>query len=210
MMPPYMLDGMNSAEMLISNMDYACVNGAVITQEYLDGNQDAYLIKCKAKYRDRLKICSLYETGKLAVLDGFDGVKIPAGRLSDPNLCRLSSVFSQAEKSGKFLSIDLADGDSQTGYMNKLLTDYPDLRVAVGHFGMVTKDNWQEQIKLARHKNCFIESGGLTWLFHKEFYPYKDAVLAVKEAADICGIEKLMWGSGYSENYGSYYIFYGI
>ena len=37
MMPPYMDDGRNTAERLIANMDYACVNGVVVTQEYIDG-----------------------------------------------------------------------------------------------------------------------------------------------------------------------------
>ena len=38
MMPPYMLTGENSPEMLISNMDYAGVSGAVIVGEVMDGN----------------------------------------------------------------------------------------------------------------------------------------------------------------------------
>lgn len=37
-LPPYMTDDENTAEHLISNMDYAGVNGAVITQEEIDGN----------------------------------------------------------------------------------------------------------------------------------------------------------------------------
>lgn len=179
-------------------MDYAGVNGAVITQEYLDGNQDEYLLECKNKFSHRIKICALYEEGKKLNLEGFGfGVKIPASRLKDQNLCHISEIFEQAEKSGKFLSIDLGDGDSQTGYMEELLTDFPNLRVAIGHFGMVTTKNWQEQIKLARHKNCYIESGGLTWLFNKEFYPYPNGIRAIKEAAEICGMEKLM-GSGFT------------
>ena len=55
----------------------------------------------------------------------------------------------------------------------------------------------QKQIALAKYKNVYIESGGLTWLFHKEFYPYPSAVDAILEASDICGIKKLMWGSDY-------------
>ncbi|MGN0522911.1 MAG: amidohydrolase family protein, partial [Eubacterium sp.] len=42
-----------------------------------------------------------------------------------------------------------------------------------------------------------IESGGITWLFNSEFYPYPSAIKAIKEAIDICGIDKLMWGSDY-------------
>ncbi|MBO5494456.1 MAG: amidohydrolase, partial [Eubacterium sp.] len=49
MMPPYMLDGENSAEMLIANMNYAGVNGAVVMGEVMDGNQDGYFLKAKAK-----------------------------------------------------------------------------------------------------------------------------------------------------------------
>lgn len=54
--------------------------------------------------------------------------------------------------------------------MEKLIKMYPDLRIAIGHFGMVTTNGWEEQIALARHKNVYVESGGITWLFHKEFY----------------------------------------
>ena len=43
----------------------------------------------------------------------------------------------------------------------------------------------------------FIESGGITWLFNDEFYPFPSAVRAIKEAAELVGMEKLMWGSDY-------------
>lgn len=42
-----------------------------------------------------------------------------------------------------------------------------------------------------------IESGGITWLFNSEFYPFNGAVKAIKEAIDMVGAEKLMWGSDY-------------
>ena len=42
-----------------------------------------------------------------------------------------------------------------------------------------------------------IESGGITWLFNDEFYPFKGAIKAIREAADWVGMEKLMWGSDY-------------
>ena len=89
------------------------------------------------------------------------------------------------------------DGDRQTGALKELAAQYPMLRIAVGHFGMVTRDGWHEQIKLARQRNIYIESGGITWLFNREFYPYPSAVRAVREAAELCGMEKLLWGSDY-------------
>ena len=194
MMPPYMIDGENTAERLLANMDYAGVSGAVITQEYIDGNQDEYLLSCKS---DRVKICALYEEKEMGDISGFDGIKICAGRLKDKNLLNHLEPFRLAEKNGKFISIDLADGDEQTSEMQKIAEMFPKLRIAIGHFGMVTRENWLEQIKLAKNENVFIESGGITWLFNSEFYPYPSAVKAINEAADLVGYEKLMWGSDY-------------
>lgn len=194
MMPPYMTDGENTAEKFLSNMDYAGVTGAVITQEYIDGNQDEYLLTCRS---DRIKICALYEEKPLSDISGFDGIKICAGRLTDKNLLHHLEPFRIANDNGKFISIDLADGAEQTDEMNEIARMFPSLRIAVGHFGMVTRKGWQEQIKLALNKNVFIESGGITWLFNSEFYPYPSAVKAINEAADLVGFNKLMWGSDY-------------
>lgn len=197
MMPPYMDDNRNTAKRLIANMNYACVNGAVITQEYIDGNQDSYLLKSKEKYKERLKICSLYEENASFNTAGFDGIKICAGRLKDQNLTAHLDVFKKAQELNMFVSIDMADGDLQVDSLQTVIDSCPDLRIAIGHFGMVTTKGWEKQIALAKNKNVYIESGGLTWLFHKEFYPYPSAIEALLTARDICGMDKLMWGSDY-------------
>ncbi|MBP5332282.1 MAG: amidohydrolase family protein, partial [Lachnospiraceae bacterium] len=214
MMPPYMEDNRNTAERLLANMDYARVNACAVTQEYLDGNQDEYLLEVRKKYPDRFRITALYEdegyicdrkhgyTGSFSerILNDpsaryFDGVKICAGRLKNKDLTAIIDVFKTVESARKYIAIDLADGDEQVESMQDVINECPDLRVAIGHFGMVTTPDWQKQIELARNKNVYIESGGLTWLFHKEFYPYPSAIDAILEARDICGMEKLMWGS---------------
>lgn len=197
MMPPYMDDNRNSVERLVANMDYARVNGAVVTQEYIDGNQDLYLLLSKEKYPNRLKICSLYEERDNFRVEGFDGIKICAGRLKNPDLMAHIHVFKKAERLGKFVSIDMADGDLQVDSLQTVVDNCPDLKIAIGHFGMVTTKGWEKQISLACNKNVYIESGGLTWLFHKEFYPYPSAIDAILTARDICGMDKLMWGSDY-------------
>jgi len=197
MMPPYMEDNKNSVERLMANMDYARVNGAVVTQEYIDGNQDLYLLLSKEKNPERLKICSLYEERDDFRVEGFDGIKICAGRLKNPDLMAHFHVFKKAERLGKFVSIDMADGDLQVDSLKAVVDNCPDLKIAIGHFGMVTTKGWEKQISLACNKNVYIESGGLTWLFHKEFYPYPSAIDAILTARDICGMDKLMWGSDY-------------
>ena len=211
MLPPFMIDGCNSAEVFLSNMDYAQVAAAVVTQEYIDGIQNDYLQQVAEKYPDRFLVCGMCEFRKPGYLEQaqelvrrkFKAIKIPAQRLLLPE-GRVSLVSDEMinklhlmEDNGMILSIDLADGDLQVGEMEEIISECPHLKIAIGHFGMVTRPDWLKQIRLARHPNVFIESGGITWLFNDEFYPFKGAVRAIREAADEVGFTKLMWGSDY-------------
>lgn len=211
MLPPFLVDGQNTAEVLLSNMDYGQVSAAVITQEYIDGLQNEYLWDVQQKYPGRFLCCGMIdvrvdgylEHAKQLIKQGFKAIKLPANRflLSDKRIyltsAELMQIFKLMEENNTILSIDLADGDTQVGEMEEIISEFPDLKIAIGHFGMVTRPNWQEQIKLARNQNVMIESGGITWLFNDEFYPFQGAVWAIKEAASVVGIEKLMWGSDY-------------
>lgn len=211
MVPPFMIDGKNSAEVFLSNMDYAQVSAAVVTQEFIDGIQNDYLWEVAQKYPNRFFVCGMCEFRRLGFLKeaqdlinkGFKAIKIPAHRLFLPegrimlNSPEMMQMFHLMEDHDIILSIDMAEGDMQVGEMKEVIAECPKLRIAIGHFGMVTTPHWQEQIKLARHPGVMIESGGITWLFNSEFYPFKGAVRAIKEAADLVGMDKLMWGSDY-------------
>ncbi len=211
MLPPFMTDGVNSAEVFLSNMDYAQVSAAVVTQEFIDGFQNDYLAEVAVRYPDRFFVCGMCEFRKPGYLDqarqlitrGFQGIKIPAQRLLLKegrvrlNCEEMMQMFHLMEQNGVLLSIDMADGATQVGELEEVIQEYPKLKVAIGHFGMVTRPQWKEQIKLARYPHVRIESGGITWLFNDEFYPFKGAVRAIREAAELVGFEKLMWGSDY-------------
>jgi predicted TIM-barrel fold metal-dependent hydrolase len=211
MIPPFIIDGVNSAEVFLSNMDYAQVSAAVVVQELIDGCQNEYLEEVGKKYPDRFVVCGMcdYFNGNLVsqaedlIGRGFKGIAIPGHRLIlDGQRVMLNSdemmeMFKLMEKKDVFLSITLVDGDVQVGEMQDVIAECPDLKIAVGHFGMPTRDRWQEQVKLARSKNVFVESGGITWLYNSEFYPFDGAIRAIREAADLVGMDKLMWGSDY-------------
>lgn len=211
MVPPFMIDGKNSAEVFLSNMDYAQVSAAVVTQEFIDGNQNEYLWDVVQRYPDRFFVCGMCEfrqpgflqEAKDLIAKGFKAIKIPAHRLFLPegrvmlNSSEMMDMFHVMEDNDIILSIDMADGDTQVDEMKEVIAECPNLRIAIGHFGMVTTKNWQEQIKLARNPKVMIESGGITWLFNSEFYPFKGAIAAIREAIDLVGADKLMWGSDY-------------
>ena len=219
MLPPFMIDGQNSAEVFLSNMDYAQVGGAVIVQEIIDGLQNDYLLEVQQRHpkrffcyampelradqcRARGLLDPLHQTRQLLEM-GFRGISIPGHRSFAPssglelNSPAMMEVYKLLEERGAYLSMCLYDGDYHVAQMEEVIQECPQLKVAIGHFGMVTVPGWQEQIRLARHDNVRIESGGITWLFNSEFYPFRGAIRAIREAIDLVGADRLMWGSDY-------------
>jgi predicted TIM-barrel fold metal-dependent hydrolase len=205
MLPPFMTDGQNTAERFLSNMDYAQVAAAVVTQEFIDGIQNSYLLQVESRYPNRFFTFGMLDyrnpdfmQNAPGVVEVFKGIKIPAARLPQQFLTdAMLQLLQLMEKQGKILGIELQDGDAQVGQMEELIQECPNLKIAIGHFGMVTREGWMSQISLARHKNVYVESGGITWLFNDEFYPFPSAIRAIKQAADEVGMDKLMWGSDY-------------
>lgn len=211
MLPPFMIDGFNSAEVFLSNMDYAQVSAAIVVQEMIDGIQNDYLEKVATDYPNRFVVCGMCDflkdgflnEAKKLIEKEFHGIAIPGHRLLLDqrrvylNSTEMMEMFKLMEKNHVFLSITLADGDLQVEELREVIQECPNLRIAIGHFGMPTIPRWEEQIKLARYENVMIESGGITWLYNSEFYPFPSAINAIKQAADLVGIHKLMWGSDY-------------
>ena len=220
MLPPYMTDGQNTAERFLSNMDYAQVSAAVITQEFIDGLQNTYLMQVQQHYPNRFfcfgmpaglqhrgtdPMCKSHRgsvplccEAESLINSGFRGIKIPAARMPQQFLDdEMMQMLRYMEQHDVILGIELKDGDAQVGQMEEIIQECPRLKIAIGHFGMVTRPDWMSQIRLASHENVYVESGGITWLFNDEFYPFPSAIRAIKEAADEVGMEKLMWGSDY-------------
>ena len=215
MLPPFMIDGQNTAEVFLSNMDYAQVAAAVVVQEFIDGLQNSYLAEVNHKYPQRFFVCGMadylhegfYDQARHLIELGFRGMAIPGHRLLGRKLtdCEMMQMFRMIEEKGVILSITLADGDQQVGELKEVIEECPRLKIAIGHLGMANppvtppweNPSWREQIKLARYPNVMIESGGITWLYNSEFYPFPSAVHAIREAASLVGMDKLMWGSDY-------------
>lgn len=200
MLPPFMIDGRNTAEVFLSNMDYAQVGGAVVVQELIDGNQNEYLSEVQRRYPDRFFCMGMAwnvdEAAAVADM-GLKGIAYPGHRMTQP-LTQLMPVFRLMEQRGLVLSMCLADDERQIGEMREVIQECPGLRVAIGHFGMPTTDSFRSQVMLAREgSNVMVESGGITWLYNPEFYPFPTAVRRIREAMDMVGIEHLMWGSDY-------------
>lgn len=215
MLPPFMTDGINSVEVFLSNMDYAQVGAAVVVQEFIDGLQNDYLAEVSRSYPDRFFCFGMadylhdgfLEHAKQLMDQGFRGLAIPAHRLLGRSLTgeEMMQMFRLMAQRGVMLSITLSDGDRQVGELREVIEELPQLKIAIGHLGMANppvtppweNESWRQQMLLARHDNVRIETGGITWLYNTEFYPFPSAVRAIREAAELVGMDKVMWGSDY-------------
>ena len=200
MLPPFMIDGRNTAEVFLSNMDYAQVSAAVVVQEVIDGCQNDYLTEVQSKWSDRffcMGMCRAEDEAAKQKAAGLKGIAIPGHRISTP-LHDMMPMFKYMEREGMVLSMCLGEDERQIAEMGEIIEECPNLKVAIGHFGMVTTSAFESQVKLAlRGENVMIESGGITWLYNYEFYPFPSAVRSIRLAADWVGIDRLMWGSDY-------------
>lgn len=200
MLPPFMVDGVNSAEVFLSNMNYAQVAAAVVVQEVIDGCQNGYLTEVQQRYPDRFFCMGMAWDAEQAqaVCDaGLRGIAIPGHRVHEP-LFNMMPMFKLMEERDMVLSMCLGDDEAQIGQMREVIQECPRLRVAIGHFGMVTTPSFRSQVMLAREGDrVMIESGGITWLYNSEFYPYPSAVRSIRDAASWVGMDRLMWGSDY-------------
>ena len=200
MLPPFMIDGRNTAEVFLSNMDYAQVAAAVVVQEVIDGCQNDYLTEVQSNWPDRFFCMGMCRTKDEAVklkAAGLKGIAIPGHRISTP-LLDMMPMFKYMEREGMVLSMCLGEDERQIAEMGEIIEECPSLKVAIGHFGMVTTSAFESQVKLAlRGENVMIESGGITWLYNYEFYPFPSAVRSIRLAADWVGMDRLMWGSDY-------------
>ena len=200
MVPPFIIDGRNTAEVFLSNMDYAQVGGAVVVQEVIDGCQNDYLTEVQRTYPDRFFCMGMawnVAEAEAVIKAGLKGIAFPGHRMKEP-LQTLMPVFKLMEDKGLVLSMCLADDEGQIAQMAEVIEECPRLKVAIGHFGMANTPSFRSQVMLARKgANVMIESGGITWLYHPEFYPYPTAIRRIREAADWVGMDRLMWGSDY-------------
>ena len=183
MLPPFMIDGQNTAEVFLSNMNYAQVGAAVVVQEVIDGNQNAYLTEVQQRYPDRFFCMGMawnVDEAKAVIAAGLKGIAFPGHRMHEP-LQTLMPVFKLMEQEGLVCSMCLADDEQQVAQMAEVIQECPQLKVAIGHFGMPTTASFRSQVLLAREgDNVMVES-----------------VRRICEAADLVGWERLMWSSDY-------------
>jgi L-galactono-1,5-lactonase len=206
-MPAYLHDCKALAEHVLAEFDAAGVDTGIVVQENMDGEQNTYGLETMARYPGRFFVHALPDFFKtdtvakqsLRLFDkGFKGLKFPAGHFGDTILLddkRLMPIYDCMEAYALVLAIDLSTGTKQVPALKRVLDQFPNLPVAIGHFGMPNRDGWPGQLDLCKYENVYIETGGIIWLYRAEGFPFKQAQKKLREAIKRIGPEKIMWGS---------------
>jgi len=206
-MPAAFDDCLALAERVVGEWDAAGVAGGVVVQEYLDGEQNDYLLEVQTRWPGRFFGYALPDLFRPDAAEaeveallarGFRGMKLCGGhlagrvRLDDP---RLLAAWQRVAAVDGMLSVDLSEGDAQVAEVEAILDACPGIRVAIGHFGMPNRGGWPAQLELCRHAAVRMDCGGITWLYRHEGPPFPGALDAIRRAGESVGYDKLMWGS---------------
>lgn len=206
-MPASMLDCRALAEYFLAEMDATGVSAGVVVQEYLDGEQNDYLLSVAEQYPDRFFMHGLPNwfkpddiTDEIETLlnKGFRGIKLPANHLIDQielDAPRLMPAYRQIVMADAVLAVDLSFDQQQVPAFRRVLDANPTMKVAVGHFGIPNRGGWPGQLKLGEYENVYLETGGIVWLYRNEGVGFESALDVIEQAIEHIGADKIMWGS---------------
>lgn len=214
------MNGGFTVETLVSEMDKAGVDRALLIQAYYYGIHNLYVAEAVAKYPDRFlgvgsfdpymvqkeKImdllihkyqfpCFKFELSEGAGLTGFH----PEFRVDGPIM---EPVYRKAAQENVIIIFDVGKKGTrgfQIDNVVKAARSYPSVRFVVCHLlaPELGEDmrQWTENMqKLAACNNIVFDLSALPWNVREE-YPYPTAAGFARRACDLAGADRLIWGS---------------
>ena len=206
-----------SPEMLLTEMDEAGVDRAVLVPPFFQGYRNAHTIQAANDHPDRFRVLPRLDPriddgpGELAALMaepyvlGIRFVLNPAAGvvLNDGSLDWLWPVASERGVPVMMMAAGQIPG------VDALAAQYPDLRLTIDHLGVgQAKDaelagDIDAVCRLARHPNVSIKATTVP-AYSTEPYPYPSLHPLLKQVVDSYGPERVFWGSDLSRLPGTY------
>jgi len=225
-MPPYFKKTSFPADVIAELMDFTGIDKAVLLQNPVLGIVNDQVADAIKKYPEKfagtiqvdpfdpkaINIIKKYSSNpkhnilKFEMSDswGWSGIH---KNLTLENECFIPIWKIASEKN---LQIILDPGrPGNAGYqveaIDKITDKYKDVTFIIEHLGGMNKENlhlkkrWLQMITLGKKKNVYM---GITSIGAglREDFPCRQALSLLKEAVDIMGAEKLLWGSDLPSN----------
>lgn len=208
-----------TAEQALAIMDRNDVERAVLMNGSMYGLQNIYHEELLEKYPDRFcPSCEVdpFMTNHLEMLRRFMEekhfhllkIEVSSGGglmgCHDPfDLSgeRMMELYRIVEKNHGVVALDVGDiymESHQTTALMRITDRCPDLKLVVCHLlapAREKKREWKAELELLKQPNVWFDIAAIPKILSPDVYPYPEAVDYLREAADIVGSDRLMWGT---------------
>ncbi len=208
--PPHRQVSSFSAEEVLSEMDAAGVDAAVIQPPNWDPNANAVAIAAAKKYPKRFAILGGFELDKPESRDLVDTWKQQPGMLglrftfmlphqqTWPSDGTMDWLWPAAERAGLPVALGAANFLPLVG---EIAARHPNLKLTIDHFGMPPRavdaaafEKLPNLLALAKHKNVAVKVTGATGMTTAA-YPFRNLHQPIRAIYDAFGPERMFWGT---------------
>lgn len=218
-LPPYMADSAFTAEALMEVMGEYGVEKAVLMARLESGVPEAALEAIR-QYPGRFAaaVCVPIAEGSEVELQAWNsrGIRLVKfemrglnelyGHLQicDPVMLRL---FARAEALGMTAVIDpgpVAFPSYSPGQIARVLDTFRSLRLVICHMGLPfyglrgqqeLYEKWKQMVALGACRRVWFDVTAVPDLFEAEDYPYGEGMTYFKELLEVCGPDRVIWGT---------------
>ncbi len=219
-MPSYMIDAGFTAEAVIALMDQCGVEKAVIQQSQFFDRTDAV---CRAvrKYPERFRGAMMPDLRNERFVDrlaelrgrGLTSIKLemnaltmllPSFHFGLPVFDRLCAAAAELDLPVTIDPGPIGGASYQVEALGAAAARHPKLTMVICHLGFprpapdsdpVLRGRWREMISLGQRENVYFDLAAMPDFFDEEGWPFPTAQRLAREFLDLCGPDKLMWGS---------------
>ena len=224
-LPPLAVNTCFPPEVLLEYMDWAGVDKAVILQGPFYGEANQYVHQAVKRWPDRFIGVAYFDPWSENASDAlsyiveelnFGAIKLelredtgftglyPDLRVADT---RTEWMWEEVEQRELVVVLDLGPIGGrgyQTEAVKKILDNHPALKMIMAHLCYppvkAQKDKWlnqlwQDQVLLARHPGVWLDMASLPALVEDEDFPYPSAREFIRQAVELVGSDKLLWGT---------------
>ena len=213
-LPPSFERTSSPPEVALGYMDWCGVEKALLSQGPWYGLHDDAVVQAVYRWPERFYGLAMYNPARARRMaddlqrlmedGGLIGVKLEmeSTRRVWPEVSLLGAdemrVWERCAALNGLLVLHLEPGAQQCTAIERLVEALPTLRVLLCHLGLVPEEGWQDQVRLARHPNIYLDVAAVPFAFREqEEYPCPSAQEAIRWAVAEVGAHKIVWGSDY-------------
>ena len=213
-LPPSFERTSSPPEVALGYMDWCGIDKALLSQGPWYGLHDDAVARAVYRWPERFDGLAMYnpcrarsmadDLQRLMETAGLVGIKLEMEntRRRWPHVDLLGRdemrVWERCAALNGLLVLHLEPGSEQCAAVEHLVQALPTLRVLLCHLGLAPEPGWQDQVRLARHPNVYLDVAAVPFAFReREEYPCPSAQQAIQWAVAEVGADKIVWGSDY-------------